>query len=59
MPEWVEEHERGPWLQGIEGLPTGYEGLGGARVGEEEEAPAMVEMGEKEGVRVVEAGDCS
>jgi len=32
-PEWVDEGEGRPWLRGIEGLPTGYEGLGGARVG--------------------------
>ena len=60
MPECVEEAEGRPWLQEIKGLPTGYEELGGAGVGEEEEeAPPMVEMGKKERVRVVRAGGCS
>ena len=50
-PEWVDEGEGRPWLRGIEGLPTGYEELGGVGVGEEEEeAPAMVEMGKKKGL---------
>jgi len=36
VPEWVEEHERVPWLQGIEGLHTGDDesrvaGVGGRR----------------------------